>query len=184
MSQALRTGGLTVALVWGLLATQTARAEHVNAIVINGVISAATADFVERALAESEEQGAVALLIAIDTPGGVLEPTKFIVQSLLNAQIPTIVYVSPQGAWAASAVARLSPPNVASSTRPITSTTSTSPGRRKSITRCVVPGPKPAALASASITSSTSGRRGRNSAVTARPTSRFSGCRTFQPDEY
>ena len=103
MSQALRTGGLTAALVFGLLATQTARAEHVNAIVINGVISAATADFVERALAESEEQGAVALLIAIDTPGGVLEPTKFIVQSLLNAQIPTIVYVSPQGAWAASA---------------------------------------------------------------------------------
>ncbi len=103
MSQALRTGGLTAALVLGLLATQTARAEHVNAIVINGVISAATADFVERALAESEEQGAVALLIAIDTPGGVLEPTKFIVQSLLNAHIPTIVYVSPQGAWAASA---------------------------------------------------------------------------------
>ncbi len=103
MSQALRTGGLTAALVFGLLATQTARAEHVNAIVINGVISAATADFVARALAESEEQGAVALLIAIDTPGGVLEPTKFIVQSLLNAQIPTIVYVSPQGAWAASA---------------------------------------------------------------------------------
>ena len=103
MSQALRTGGLTAALVFGLLATQTARAEHVNAIEIKGVISAATADFVERALAESEEQGAVALLIAIDTPGGVLEPTKFIVQSLLNAQIPTIVYVSPQGAWAASA---------------------------------------------------------------------------------
>jgi membrane-bound serine protease (ClpP class) len=103
LSQALRIGGLTAALVFGLLATQTARAEHVNAIVINGVISAATADFVERALAESEEQGAVALLIAIDTPGGVLEPTKFIVQSLLNAQIPTIVYVSPQGAWAASA---------------------------------------------------------------------------------
>jgi membrane-bound serine protease (ClpP class) len=103
LSQALRTGGLTAALVLGLLATQTARAEHVNVIEIKGVISAATADFVERALAESEEQGAVALLIAIDTPGGVLEPTKFIVQSLLNAQIPTIVYVSPQGAWAASA---------------------------------------------------------------------------------
>ena len=32
-----------------------------------------------------------------------LEPTKEIVQGLLNAEVPTIVYVSPQGAWAASA---------------------------------------------------------------------------------
>jgi membrane-bound serine protease (ClpP class) len=86
-----------------LLAAPQARAEHVNSIIIEGVISAATADFVERALAETEEQGALALLIAMDTPGGVLEPTKFIVQSLLNTTVPTIVYVSPQGAWAASA---------------------------------------------------------------------------------
>jgi len=103
LRQTLRRGWLAAALVMGLLMAQTARAEHVNVIVIKGVISAATADFVERALAESQEQEAAALLIAIDTPGGVLEPTKFIVQSLLNTEVPTIVYVSPQGAWAASA---------------------------------------------------------------------------------
>ncbi|MGI9592031.1 MAG: NfeD family protein, partial [Myxococcota bacterium] len=72
-------------------------------IEIDGVISAATADFIEAAIARSEEEGASALLIELDTPGGVLDPTKEIVQSLLNASVPVIVYVAPQGAWAASA---------------------------------------------------------------------------------
>jgi membrane-bound serine protease (ClpP class) len=80
-----------------------AGASHVNHIVVDGVISAATADFIEGAIDRSESEGASALLIELDTPGGVLEPTKEIVQSLLNAGVPVIVYVAPQGAWAASA---------------------------------------------------------------------------------
>lgn len=94
---------LALALAALLLGVAPARAQHVNVIVIDGVISAATADFVEKAIGQSESDGAVALLIALDTPGGVLDPTKDIVQALLNADVPTIVYVSPQGAWAASA---------------------------------------------------------------------------------
>jgi len=94
---------LALALAALLLANSPARASHVNVIVIDGVISAATADFVEKAIGLSEEDGAVALLISLDTPGGVLDPTKDIVQALLNADVPTIVYVSPNGAWAASA---------------------------------------------------------------------------------
>ena len=85
------------------LADSPARAGHVNVMVIDGVISAATADFVEKSIGVSEEDGALALLIELDTPGGVLAPTKDIVQALLNSDVPTIVYVSPQGAWAASA---------------------------------------------------------------------------------
>ena len=88
-------------LVW--LGSGAALAAHVNVIEVDGVISAATADFVQKAIDQSEEEGAVALLITLDTPGGVLEPTKEIVQGLLNAEVPTIVYVSPGGAWAASA---------------------------------------------------------------------------------
>ncbi len=80
-----------------------AQAVHLNVIQIEGVISPATADFVEKAIRQSEADGASALLIELDTPGGVLDPTKDIVQSLLNAKVATIVYVSPQGAWAASA---------------------------------------------------------------------------------
>lgn len=86
-----------------LLAAPVRAAGHVNQIEVEGVISAATADFIGRALAASEADGAEALLILLDTPGGVLDPTKEIVQSLLNAKVPTIVFVAPQGAWAASA---------------------------------------------------------------------------------
>lgn len=102
MTRALRLGLLFAPLL-GLLAASPVRAEHVNVIVVDGVISAATADFIEKALAQSESDGALALVIALDTPGGVLDATKDIVQSLLNAKVPTIVHVSPQGAWAASA---------------------------------------------------------------------------------
>jgi membrane-bound serine protease (ClpP class) len=87
--------------VW--LGGASAWAAHVNVIEIEGVISAATADFVQKAIDQSEEDGAIALLITLDTPGGVLEPTKEIVQGLLNAEVPTIVHVAPGGAWAASA---------------------------------------------------------------------------------
>ena len=103
MTHADRPLVLRLVLLALLLGVAPARAEHVNTIVVDGVISAATADFVEKAIAESETDGAAALLILLDTPGGVLDPTKDIVQALLNAKVPTIVYVSPQGAWAASA---------------------------------------------------------------------------------
>lgn len=98
------TRALKAALLGVLLcAPGGARASHLNVIQVEGVISAATADFIEGAIARSREEGAAALLIELDTPGGVLDPTKDIVQALLNAPLPTIVYVAPQGAWAASA---------------------------------------------------------------------------------
>jgi len=81
----------------------SASAGHVNEIVIEGVISAATAKFIEKTIAQSEADGAEAVLIKLDTPGGVLDATKDIVQALLNSNVPTIVFVAPQGAWAASA---------------------------------------------------------------------------------
>jgi membrane-bound serine protease (ClpP class) len=93
----------TLALLLVCLGSGAALAAHVNVIEVEGIISAATADFVQKAIDQSEEEGANALLITLDTPGGVLEPTKEIVQGLLNAGVPTIVYVAPQGAWAASA---------------------------------------------------------------------------------
>jgi membrane-bound serine protease (ClpP class) len=42
-------------------------------------------------------------LIELDTPGGLLLSTKDIIQAILNARVPVIVYVAPRGAWAASA---------------------------------------------------------------------------------
>ena len=104
MTQSLRRLGVGwFSLLLLCMGSGSANAGHVNEIEIEGVISAATAKFIEKAIAQSEADGAEAVLIKLDTPGGVLDATKDIVQALLNSNVPTIVFVAPQGAWAASA---------------------------------------------------------------------------------
>jgi membrane-bound serine protease (ClpP class) len=80
-----------------------ATAQHLNVATISGSINPASADYLMKAIEQSEEEGATAVLIELDTPGGLLASTKDIVQSILNARVPVIVYVAPRGAWAASA---------------------------------------------------------------------------------
>ncbi|MBW2541458.1 MAG: nodulation protein NfeD [Deltaproteobacteria bacterium] len=80
-----------------------AAAGHINIITIDGSINPASSDFLQGAIAQSESDGAEALLIELDTPGGLLSSTKDIIQAMLNAKVPVIVFVSPKGAWAASA---------------------------------------------------------------------------------
>lgn len=88
-----------------LLAPLSAQAErHVNVAVIGGgSINPASSDYLQRAIARSEEEGAAMLVIQLDTPGGLLTATKDIIQAILEAEVPVAVYVSPRGAWAASA---------------------------------------------------------------------------------
>jgi membrane-bound serine protease (ClpP class) len=86
------------------LATATpAAAGHVNVVTIAGSINPASSDHLQKAITQSENEGAAALLIELDTPGGLLSSTKDIIQAMLNARVPVVVYVSPRGAWAASA---------------------------------------------------------------------------------
>lgn len=75
----------------------------INVATISGSINPASADFLISAIALSEEEGAKALLIELDTPGGLVSSTKDIIQAMLNSEVPVIVYVSPRGAWASSA---------------------------------------------------------------------------------
>ncbi|TET41087.1 MAG: nodulation protein NfeD, partial [Dehalococcoidia bacterium] len=49
------------------------------------------------------KEGSVACIIELNTPGGLLDSTERIVQKIMNADVPIVVYVSPKGAWAASA---------------------------------------------------------------------------------
>ncbi|HXV36257.1 MAG TPA: nodulation protein NfeD [Myxococcota bacterium] len=80
-----------------------AEAAHINRIAIKGSINPASSDFIQGAIAQSESDSARALLIELDTPGGLLASTKDIIQAILNSGVPVIVYVTPKGAWAASA---------------------------------------------------------------------------------
>ena len=77
--------------------------EKVARIEVNGAIGPATATYISRVIKEAHEQGAQCLIIQLDTPGGLLDSTKSIVQELLAAPLATVVYVAPAGASATSA---------------------------------------------------------------------------------
>lgn len=76
---------------------------HVNLIVLDATINPAVADFIRESINKSSQQGALALIIQLDTPGGLLTSTKTIVKDILGAPLPVIVYVAPSGASAGSA---------------------------------------------------------------------------------
>jgi len=98
-----RVLALAILLSCSLPATATLAAGHLNAIRIAGSINPAVSDFIQKAIAQSAADGAVALILELDTPGGLVSATKDIIQAMLNASVPIVVYVSPQGAWAGSA---------------------------------------------------------------------------------
>lgn len=72
-------------------------------LVINGGINPATADYIHEGIERARTGGAEAVLIQMDTPGGLLDSTKSIVKEILGSPVPVIVYVAPSGAGATSA---------------------------------------------------------------------------------
>jgi membrane-bound serine protease (ClpP class) len=86
-----------------LPAPASATPAPVATIPIDGVISPVTVRLVETALSRAQNERAGALVILLDTPGGLERSMRLICQRLLNAEIPVIVYVAPTGARAASA---------------------------------------------------------------------------------
>jgi membrane-bound serine protease (ClpP class) len=91
------------ALATLLVAAPALAAAHVNLIVIDGSINPASDDFIRESIATSAGDGAQALVIQLDTPGGLLTSTKHIVKEILGAPVPVVVYVAPSGASASSA---------------------------------------------------------------------------------
>jgi membrane-bound serine protease (ClpP class) len=81
----------------------TERRPTVHLIVVDATINPATADFIGESIGAAAAADADALIIQLDTPGGLLDSTKVIVKDLLGAPLPVIVYVSPSGASATSA---------------------------------------------------------------------------------
>jgi membrane-bound serine protease (ClpP class) len=72
-------------------------------LTIDGTINAATVTYVRDGLHQAQARGAAALLIQLDTPGGLLESTRLIVKDILGSPIPVIVYIAPSGGGATSA---------------------------------------------------------------------------------
>jgi membrane-bound serine protease (ClpP class) len=78
-------------------------AADVLKITIASPIQPITEEYIGRAIAEAERRHAEALLIDLRTPGGLVDSTREIVEKMLAAKVPIIVYVTPSGARAASA---------------------------------------------------------------------------------
>jgi membrane-bound serine protease (ClpP class) len=70
---------------------------------VDGAIGPATASYISRSVDEARSKGVQCLVIQLNTPGGLLDSTRVIVQKLLGSPIPVVVYVAPTGATAASA---------------------------------------------------------------------------------
>lgn len=70
---------------------------------IEGTITEGTALEVVEGLREAEDMRAEAVLLELNTPGGIVDATRKITETILNSQTPVITYVTPKGAIAASA---------------------------------------------------------------------------------
>jgi membrane-bound serine protease (ClpP class) len=92
-----------VAAALAIAAIGGASAPRVSVLTLDGVISPVTVRLVDSALERARAEGAPALVIRLDTPGGLERSMRSIAQRILNAEIPVIVYVAPTGARAASA---------------------------------------------------------------------------------
>ncbi len=95
---------VALAAVVSLAGTATAADEaRVVVVEVEGTIVPVVAQYIERGITYAERTGATACVILLNTPGGLLTSTEKIVSSIMNADVPVITYVSPKGAWAASA---------------------------------------------------------------------------------
>jgi membrane-bound serine protease (ClpP class) len=82
---------------------QAQEARHVDVLTVDDAITPVVADYLAWGIAAAREDGAAAAIVLLNTPGGMLDSTWEIVGTILNAEVPVVVYVYPRGARAASA---------------------------------------------------------------------------------
>jgi len=86
-----------------MMAGLAGAAPKIGLIEVDGAIGPATVDYITRAITVSGEAGHAALVIRLDTPGGLLDSTQEIVQAFYGSPAPIVVHVAPSGAAAGSA---------------------------------------------------------------------------------
>ena len=85
------------------LSTATAQQPIVEKLILDETIQPVSAGMLNRAIARASSTGAAALLIQIDTPGGLVSSMRSMAGAILTSRIPVIIYVAPAGARAGSA---------------------------------------------------------------------------------
>ncbi|MEO6817221.1 MAG: nodulation protein NfeD [Edaphobacter sp.] len=126
----LRTA-LLIAL--GCLLSPCARAATAKPVVvkliIHDTVQPITADYLQRGLDQAARMHASAVIVSLGTPGGLLESTRLMVESIEKSPVPVIVYISPTGSRAGSAgfflleaadIAAMAPGTNAGASHPVT----------------------------------------------------------------
>ncbi|NLF10351.1 MAG: nodulation protein NfeD [Anaerolineaceae bacterium] len=78
-------------------------AAHVDVLEIEGAVTPIMISYIERGIATAEEDGAEALVVLLNTPGGQTDLMNRVISAMLASDVPVVVYVYPRGAYAASA---------------------------------------------------------------------------------
>lgn len=86
-----------------MLAPVSGAQQEIVVLPYAGPIGAASVEYIERGISEAEARKATAVVLELDTPGGLDSSMRQIIQREMNARIPVIAFVAPRGARAASA---------------------------------------------------------------------------------
>jgi len=98
-------------------------------LIIHDTVQPITADYLQRGLDEAVRMHASAVIVSLGTPGGLLESTRVMVESIEKSSVPVIVYISPTGSRAGSAgfflleaadIAAMAPGTNAGASHPVT----------------------------------------------------------------
>ncbi len=93
--------GVVLALTW--LAYPATAAGNAIQLDLDGPLGVATAEYLIDGIKAAADDGTELIILRIDTPGGLVDPTRDIIQAILASPVPVVSYVSPGGARAASA---------------------------------------------------------------------------------
>jgi membrane-bound serine protease (ClpP class) len=94
---------LLLALILLLPLIAPAEQNLVVKLTIHDTIQPITADYLQRGLQDAASRHAQAVIVSLGTPGGLLESTRSMVQSIQNSPVPVIIFISPSGSRAGSA---------------------------------------------------------------------------------
>src|SRR5579863_6280541 len=87
----------------GLAAPRLAAASTVVAVNVDGIISPITVEIVGHVLDQANKDNAAAVLLRLNTPGGLMDSSREVNEKIVASRVPVIAYVSPSGGRAASA---------------------------------------------------------------------------------
>jgi membrane-bound serine protease (ClpP class) len=95
--------GIFAFLVLPAVAAAATATRHVDVIRLQADVNPVSAQYLDRGIAAANSDGASAVVIELDTPGGDLGSLENMIQHMDGSRVPTIVFVYPEGAWAGSA---------------------------------------------------------------------------------